>query len=127
MNNILLGVGLLISGLVLGYLVRHFLSAKVANSLEQKSKKIILEAQEKAVSFLEEAKKEDRDRKSKLEQVEERLVKKEESLDYRVRELEKSESHIKQEYSGIEKIKKDPAEVQKKAVTQLEKITGLSA
>lgn len=127
MNNILLGVGLLLSGLALGYLVRQFLSAKAANSLEQKAKKIILEAQEKAVTFLEEAKKEERDRKGKLEQVEERLVKKEESLEHRSREMEKTESHIKQEYSGIEKIKKEAAEVQKKAVAQLEKITGLNA
>lgn len=126
-TNILVGVGLLISGVVLGYVVRQLLSAREANSLEQKSKKIILEAQERAVVLLEEAKKEDRERKAQFDKAEERLMRKDESLEQRSRELNKTEARFKEELSNIEKERGGIAELQKKAVAQLEKVSGLSA
>jgi ribonuclease Y len=126
-TNILVGVGLLSSGLVLGYVIHQLLSAREANSLEQKSKKIILEAQEKAAALLEEAKKENRERKNQLDKAEERLLKKDEILEQRSRELNKTDLHLKEELANIDQSKKEVAEVQKKAIAQLEKISGLSA
>lgn len=126
-TNILMGVGLLISGLVLGYVIRQIFSAREANSLEQKSKKIILEAQEKAVSLLEEVKKEERERKAQLDKAEERLSRKDETLEQRSRELNKEGSYLKEEFNNIDRAKKEVAELQKKTVSQLEKIAGLSA
>lgn len=122
MGAVLLGIGV-----AAGYFIRQSLSAKQANSLEQKAQKIILEAQEKAVVLLGEVKKEERERKVQLDKVEERLMKKDETLEQRGRDLNKTESHLKEELNNVERAKKDVAEVQKKAVGQLEKISGLSA
>jgi len=126
-TTILVGVVFLGIGIAAGYFIRQAIAAKTANSLEEKSKKIILEAQEKAVTLLEDAKKEERERKSKLEQVEERLLKKDEALETRSKELGKEETRLKGEFGSIEKIKAEVAEAQKKAITHLEKIAGLSA
>lgn len=126
-TNILLGAGLLISGIVLGYVVRQIFSAKSASSLEQKAKKIILDAQEKAVVLLEEVKKEERERKSQLDKTEERLLKKDESLEQQSRNVRSQETQLKSEFGKLDQIQKEAEELQKRAVGQLEKVAGLSA
>jgi len=126
-STILLGGVLLVIGLLTGYAVRRFLSSKEASSLDQKSKKIVLEAQEKAAALIEEARKEEHDRKAQIDNIEERLLKKDESLEQRARDLAKEQSFLKTEYSKIEKIKQEVGELQQKTVSQLEKIAGLSA
>ena len=118
---------MLVIGLLAGYAVRRFLSSKEASSLDQKSKKIVLEAQEKAAALIEEARKEEHDRKAQIDNIEERLLKKDESLEQRARDLAKEQSFLKTEYSKIEKIKQEVGELQQKTVSQLEKIAGLSA
>ena len=116
----------MVVGVTLGYLVRQLLSAKQSSSLEQKAKQIILEAQDKAVSLLNEAKKEERERKIQVDKLEERARSKEESLDQQSRNLISQENKLKSELGGVEQAKKDVVETQAKAVAQLEKIAGLS-
>ena len=94
-STILLGGVLLVIGLLTGYAVRRFLSSKEASSLDQKSKKIVLEAQEKAAALIEEARKEEHDRKAQIDNIEERLLKKDESLEQRARDLAKEQSFLK--------------------------------
>ncbi len=125
-QSLLFGAAFLVVGVTLGYLVRQLLSAKQASSLEQKSKQIILEAQDKAVALLNEAKKEERERKIQVDKLEERARSKEESLDQQSRNLVSQENKLKSELGGVEQVKKDIAEAQMKAVAQLEKISGLS-
>ncbi len=124
---ILLGAVLLGIGIAAGYFIRQTLAAKHTSSLEEKSKKIVLEAQEKAVALLEEVKKEERERKLQSDKNEERLARKDESLEQRSRELNKTESRLKDELIDVEQEKKETSELQKKAVGQLEKVAGLSA
>lgn len=126
-TNLVFGAVLLVIGVAVGYFIRQSIVSNKANSLEEKAKKIILEAQERAVGLLEEVKKEERERKIQLDKSEERIARKDESLEQRSRELNKTESKLKEELSGVEKDKKDVAEIQKKAVAQLEKVSGLSA
>ena len=99
------GVFLLV-GIAFGYLVRQFLSAKYASSVEQKSKQIILEAQEKAVTLLDDVKKEERERKSQADKFEERLRKKEEQIDQQAKNLTVQEGDLKTELQKIEETKK---------------------
>lgn len=125
-QSLLFGGAFLVVGVALGYLVRQLLSAKQASSLEQKAKQIILEAQDKAVALLNEAKKEERERKIQVDKLEERLHKKEESVDQQARNLSNQENQLKSQLGEVEQTKKLIGEAQAKAVTQLEKISGLS-
>jgi hypothetical protein len=77
---------------VLGYFVRHFIVSKQTGSAEEKiklkleeaqtqAKGVILEAKDKAALLLEEVKKEEKESKAQLVKFEERLIKKEETLE----------------------------------------------
>lgn len=123
----MLGGVLLVAGIAIGYVVRRVFASKQASSLEEKSKKIISEAEKKAELLVEEAKKEERERKGQLEKLEERLLKRDESLEFRSKEIEKEGGKLKTELSNVEKVKQEVAEVQKQAVERLEKIAGLKA
>ncbi len=126
-STILLGGVLLVLGLGLGYFIRQSISAKHASSLEERAKKVILEAQEKAVSLLEDVQRDERERKAKLDTTEERLMKKDESLEQRSSDLSKTEANLKEQLANVDRIKQEADELQKKTVVQLEKIAGLSA
>ncbi len=127
MTTVIVGGLLLVVGTALGYFIRQSIAAKHAGSLEEKAKKIILEAQEKSVALLEDAKKDERERKARLDAAEERMAKKDEGLEQRSRDLSKTETALKTELSNVDRIKQEAAELQKKAVVQLEKVSGLSA
>src|SRR3989344_3534315 len=112
MSTVIIGAIAAAIGLVLGYVIRQSLAAKQASSLEEKSKKVILEAQKKADLLVEEAKKDEKERKSRMDTLEERLMKKDESLEQRSRELSKTETSLKQELSGVERAKQEAEEMQ---------------
>src|SRR3989344_3979457 len=91
-QSLLMGGGLLIAGLVAGYFIRLAIAARSANSLERrlkteleetknKAREIVLEAKDKAASLLDEIKNEERNRKIQLDRSEERLLKREESIE----------------------------------------------
>ncbi len=126
-QTLLFGGALLLVGTALGYLVRQLLSARQASSFEQKAQKVILEAQEKAVSLLDEVKKEERERKSQVDKLEERARRKEETLDQQARGVVAQEAQLRAEMAKLETSRKEITETQNKAVVQLEKIAGLSA
>ena len=78
----------LAGAVVLGYFIRQFIVSKQAGSAEEKiklkldqsqthAKEIVLEAKDKASLLLEEVKKEEKEKKSQLTKLEERLFKKE--------------------------------------------------
>jgi ribonuclease Y len=129
--------GLIFLGLVAGYFIRQLIAVRQGNSIEQKIKKqieetkaktkeIILEAQEKATSLLEEAKKEERENKIQLGRLEERLLKKEEQIDQRTEDLRKKEEEINQDIQKLKNTKSEIDELKQKAISELEKTSHLS-
>ena len=76
-QNLLLGAGLLFFGAILGFLFRRLFGLQRLDSLEQKAKRIILEAQERAVGLLDDAKREERERTAQLDKLETRVREKE--------------------------------------------------
>ena len=79
-------------GVAIGYLVRQFLIAGKAGSLEQKlktlteeadrkAKEVVLEAKSQASRLLDEVKNEEKERKLQLNKMEERNLRKEELLE----------------------------------------------
>ncbi len=136
-NPIFWGV-LIAFGLVAGYFIRQLIVVRQANSIEQrikkqieeakaKAKEIILEAQEKATTLLEEVKKEERENKVQLGRLEERLLKKEEQLEEQSLGLKDREGQIIQDVEKLKTAKSEIEELKQKAISDLEKIAGLSS
>ncbi len=136
-TNPILWVILLLVGSAAGYFIRQIVGSKRANSVEEKirreleasrskAKEVILEAQEKATTLLEEVKKEERETKSQLGRHEERLLKKEEMLDKASSDLRSKESDISNEALKIKAAKTELDDLRQKEIKELEKITGLT-
>jgi len=128
---------LIILGLVIGYFIRQLIAVRQLNSVEQrikkqieeaksKAKEIILEAQEKATALLEEVKKEERESKTQLSRLEERLLKKEEQIEEQSSGLKQREEQIVQDVERLKTAKSEIDELKQKAVSELEKVAGLS-
>jgi ribonuclease Y len=125
-------------GLAAGYFVRQQFASKRASSVEQtiikkledaklEATKILAEAQAKAAKILEEGRKEEKERKDKIDKTEERLVQREEGLQAQLLAVTNRDTKLAEELRKVETTKAEIAEIQKKAVTSLEKIAGLKA
>ena len=134
----ILGVGILClgGGAVLGYWARQTIAKKQlhtaegkASSLldesEKKSQEIILEAKNKAVNILEEAKKKESERENQIMRLEERLGKREENLDKKTDEIERTKIILEKKAEEIRMIRKETDEAKKQELKRLEKIAGL--
>ena len=127
----------LVLGAVAGYFARQWLALKLQNSLENKAQKeiaaaegkvkdILLEAKDKAASILIDIQKEERERKQELRRLEERLLKKEDSLEAEHSDLEKEIKKYQNELAGLDVLRVEAKANQDRAVKELEKIAGLS-
>jgi ribonucrease Y len=123
-------VGLLVLGLAIGYAVRVLISTRRANSLERRLKEqslkveneaqdIILQAKKKAVTLLEGAQHEEKERKLSLDKAEDRLVKREESLTDDKKRLDQGLKDLEARSADIDKTKAS-------LETELSKIAGLT-
>ena len=128
---------ILIVGVGVGYFVRVFAVALSKNSLEQELKtraqtaereanKIILEAQAKAVALLEDAKKEEKERKLQVDKNEERLMTRGESLEKQSADLTHRETDIAKSKEELAKREAELGAISQKAVKELERVSGLS-
>ncbi len=136
-SNLFLVGGVLILGAIVGYFVRQLISARQSNSLEQKLKvqveeaknearEIVLQAKDKSTVLFEEVQKEERERKNQLNRIEERLLKREESLEHQAKDLSVKENHFSQVLSNFQFEKSEIEKVKKQALDSLEKIAGLT-
>lgn len=128
----------LVVGIAGGYFIRRFWAARRLGGVEEKikrdlaqaeakAKEIVVEAKDKAASLLVDIKNEEKERRKELEVLENRLVRKEETLDKRSEELSSEEGKIR---TRADKMKTDEEVLTKKiseAEAQLEKIGGLTA
>jgi len=123
-------------GLVVGYLIREFLAVRLKKSAEKKAeerieaaktqaKEIIIEAKTKASSILEEAAKEEKARKFELRQFEERLLKREDLLDQRMKEIDNADRNIKAKEEELRIKSKELETLREKTISELEKIASL--
>lgn len=137
MNNPFLGIGLVFLGLILGYGLRIFLAARhkkslearvqeIYNQAESKAKEIIISAKDKAAVIVNEAVKEERSRKQELRRLEERLIKKEDALDQKRKEIEVLAERQKQEFERLQQSQEELKSIQAEAIKKLEIIAGLT-
>jgi len=133
---ILLVVGAIVGGII-GYFLRKFLAVKRKDTLEseiqnltslakQKQKEILIEAQNKALKIIEEAKKEETERRKEIAHLQERLEKREALFDQKLIDLESKQQKLYNRAKEIEKLKAKIGEIQKEQIAKLEKIAGLT-
>ncbi|MDI6734247.1 MAG: ribonuclease Y [Patescibacteria group bacterium] len=124
-------------GAVLGYFFRQFFALKQKNSIEQKiagqleeskvkAKEIILEAQERAVRLIEEAKREEKENKIQLSKIEDRLLSKEEALEKEAQSLRLKETKFQESLENFSKKDAEISELKEKISKEVEKIAGLT-
>ncbi len=133
----LIGLSVSIGGVVLGYVLRVLIGLAQKGSIElnikqllsdarEESKKITLDAEEKAAELLKSTREDVKDREDSIKKTEDRLVKKEETLDRRQLDIEKEVELMKRKVEEIRQIKErvDTMELSKKG--ELEKIAKLT-
>ena len=127
----------LVLGAAIGYFARHFIGIRAASSVEQKIKKqidesrsrakeLILEAQEKSTSLLEEVKKEEREIKTQITRLEERMIKKEELAEKQLSDLRNKENQLNQEIEKTKQSQQENEELRKKSVKELERVADMN-
>jgi ribonucrease Y len=141
MNNLILFIGAvvatLIIGAVLGYYTRQTIAKKQAGTIEAKLNKLIsqakeeaketlLKAKEKANQILGEIKEQERDRQKQLTRMEERILKKEQTLDQKSNQLEENYTDFKIKVQKVKKIKEELNELNQKQIKELERVSKLS-
>ena len=124
-------------GSFLGYLARQTIAKKQLGTVESKLNKMIEEAKQeaketlfkakdKAVQIIEEAEKQERERKMQLLKMEERLEKREENLDRKTEEAERKIQDLTEKVEKVKQIKQELEGFGQKQRENLERISGLS-
>lgn len=134
---ILVGVGILLLGVGLGYYLRFITALGKRKSIEidikqmmvgakEEAQKIIDEAKEKVEKKLADLKEEEKKQESEFKETEKRLIKKDEFLDVRQIEINKEAENIKLKVEEIKKIQERVVNIETAKMTELERVSKLS-
>ncbi|MBI3685657.1 ribonuclease Y [Candidatus Azambacteria bacterium] len=132
----LISIGLFV-GAVLGYLLRKKIAKIQVGTLESKlsklvehskteAKGIVLAAKEEAVRVLERAREESKERERQITKQEDRLAHREDTLEKKAAEYERSEKELIAKAEKIKLIKEEADRIKSEQVTALEKIAALT-
>jgi ribonuclease Y len=99
---------------------------KMTEEAEKKSTELVLDAKNKAVEILEEAKKKEKEREDQILRSEQRLEKREITIDQKTEEIENNRKILEQKAEEIKAIRAEAEDARKKELERLEKIAGLS-
>ncbi len=128
-------------GLIVGGGAGYFYRVKVVDEknkqLEEKKKKLladaentakekILKAKHDALKLIEDSKKEERQKRDELNKIENKLLKKEETLDKRIDNTEKLKVELEQKVTSVKKLREDIQGLYSEQKQQLENIANLS-
>lgn len=127
----------LIIGAVLGFIIKKLFTSQRVNSAErkaetilakanQKSSDTLLEAKDKAIKIIEEAKVEEKERRQSLQDLENRLTKRESLFDQKLMELEEDKQKISNSKKQLEKNKAEINDIRKQQLEKLEKVANLT-
>jgi len=129
-------LALLFAG-ALGYFARQIIAVRGKNSLEAKLKEqaqradtkaqeIILEAKGKAVALLDDAREEEKERKTNLNRTEARLIEKEEDLTGREKELSARFKELETNTQRLDEEKTEVGKARERIQAELSKVAKLS-
>lgn len=135
---ILIGVlGSIIIGILMGYFLRKQIAQARANSVEARAEKILVEAKnkekqfliqakEKAIKIIDEAKKEENQRRQEMRGIQARLEKRETMFDQKLMEFEERKTKLQQKVEEIQAIKQKVDQAREEALQKLSTIAGYS-
>ncbi len=135
--DIILSVVALIVGVIFGYIIKKLLSSQNINSAErkaesiiadakQKQKDLLLEANNKALALIEESKVEERDRRRQMQEIENRLTKRESMFDRKIMEFEDSKQKLDNSQKQIEASREEIKQIKVEQLEKLEKVAQLT-
>jgi ribonuclease Y len=99
---------------------------KILKEAETKRQKFILEGQEKALKLIEEAKREDENRRQELRVIKTKLEKGEQDYQQHMSELQKRQDELFQKNEKLEVAKAEIAKTREEQLHKLEQIAGLT-
>jgi ribonuclease Y len=98
---------------------------KALAEAKTKATDIVLKAKDEALSMLNDAKKEEGERRREWQKTESRLVEREANLDRKLDELDKRSENLRSQEDVVESLKSEIREIRTKQQEKLEKIAGL--
>lgn len=124
-------------GVGFGYFLRWIISLGQRGSVElrikqmelharEEAKKIVEEAEAKALETIKESRAEFKEREEKVKKTEDRLIKKEEFLDKRQLDIDKEIEQVKEKVAEIKAIKERAENLEKQRTEELQKVANLS-
>ncbi|KKS43845.1 MAG: Ribonuclease Y [Candidatus Azambacteria bacterium GW2011_GWB1_42_17] len=119
-------ISALAAGIALGYLIRQFIAIRNASSIENRTKEVLLEAKDKAVKILEDAKNQEKDRLAILSRQEDRLNLQIRKIDQKENDLENSKKDLERQANQIKLIKQEAENLKNQSEETLKEISGLS-
>lgn len=121
----------------IGYFFRKQIAQTRANTVEaiaekklieakNKEQEVLLQAKEKAIKIIDDAKKEEEDRRNELRQIQSRLEQRENMFDKKITEFEDEKTKVQQEKEQTKALREKIQEIQQEALKKLQTISGLS-
>lgn len=137
LTTILLGSGVLLLGILVGYYLRFIVALGKRRSIEIDIKQMMVGAKEEAQNIIDEAKKrseeqlhflkeEEKKKEQEFKETEKRLIKKDEFLDARQVEVNKEAESIKQKVEEIKKIQEKVTKIEADKIVELERVAKLT-
>ncbi|MDQ3244894.1 MAG: ribonuclease Y [bacterium] len=134
---ILVGACALLLGVGVGYYLRLIIALGKKRSIEidikdmmigakEEAQKIVSEAEKKAVDKFAELKEEEKKKEVEFKETEKRLIKKDELLDSRQRDIDKEVENIKTKVEEIKTIKEKVDKLLEEKITEVERVANLS-
>jgi ribonucrease Y len=133
---IYLAIGLVV-GFGLGYLLRRLLATRVTENAEYKAQRIIeeaktkyqevlIEARDKSIRFIDDAKKEEKERRVEISNLQKRINKRESLFDQKLLEFEDKKQQLLDKADKLEKAKAEVLKIKEEQFAKLQKIAELT-
>lgn len=136
MEYIIYGV-LIVGGFFVGYFLRKLRVSKKIKSAETKAEKtlsevkskqseLLLKAQDKALAIIDEAKKEEAKRRQEINNMQDRLEKRETAFSQKLLELQDKQQKLYDKVNRVEEVKEQIKQIKEEQLTKLEKVANMS-
>jgi ribonuclease Y len=137
MSNLLLLIIIFSVGTAVGYYLRKTQAVRQIGSAEEKAQKILaeakskqkellLQAKDKAIKIIDDAKREEEERRKELLAAQKRLEKRESLFDQKLLELQEKQQKLYDKANQIEKLKAEIQKIKEEQIAKLERIANLS-
>jgi len=124
-------------GIAIGYYLRKSLAKKITGSVEEKAEKLLaetkakqrellLQARDKAIKIIDDAKREEEERRKELLSAQKRLEKRESLFDQKLLDLQEKQQKLFDRAGQIEKVKVEIQKIKEEQLAKLERVANLS-